>query len=282
MSWEVRYVKRLDFNEFMKRNVIAVDNKTCEKHGGKLYMLERGTEPFCIQCRKEKVEADDLERAKQADWIEKRKSTYDWLLQRSIIADSTIKRATFKTYERMDKETTENAEKAFQIAKRYLAGETFNTVFNGKQGAGKTHLSHAILDYINENSEEPKKCLFISVDELFRILKAGISSRDFHQSDFFWIDKTIAEADFLVLDDLGSEVGSIDSDKTASEYITTRLYAIANARQGKSTIITTNLSSENLVRIYDRRLVSRLLANSKGNIIVFKETTDKRMNNFGF
>lgn len=274
-------MKHLDFDDFLKRNVVAVKG-TCDKHGSKLYVLEKGSEPFCLQCRREKVEEEDKQRAIDAEKFEIRKETYDWLSKRSIIADTTTKRATFDTYERMDRETTQNAEKALEIAKRYVNGEIFNTVLNGKQGTGKTHLSHAILDYVNENSREYKKCLFISVDELFRILKAGIGTREYYQSDYFWIDKTIAEADLLVLDDLGSEVGAIDSNKVASEYITTRLYAIANARQGKSTIITTNLPSENLVRIYDRRLVSRLLSNSKGNIIVFKETADKRMNNFGF
>ncbi|MDF2606968.1 MAG: Pony 38 [Bacillales bacterium] len=85
----------------------------------------------------------------------------------------------------------------------------------------------------------------------------------------------LSDCDFLVLDDLGAETGAIDTGKAATDFVQRVFYAIMNARQGKVTIITTNLSSEKLFSIYDKKLVSRLLRNPQ--FIIFKETLDKRI-----
>lgn len=274
-----RYMDSLasSLQDFLAKNVEQTD-EVCESHQTMMVKMKDGN-PFCVSCVREKVEREDRERAEKAAELAKKMNTYYWLRDRSLIADKTILTATFDSYETNDQETRENKAQAQKIADRYKQGEVFNTVLSGKQGTGKTHLAHAIATEVNEAGG--KRCVFLSVDELFRQLKTGFSSKNYYQSEAYFVDELIREADLVVLDDLGSETGSIDTASKATEYVTKVLYSVANARQGKRTIVTTNLTSQELVMIYDRRLVSRLLANGKGNIIVFEKTTDKRMN-FGF
>lgn len=78
--------------------------------------------------------------------------------------------------------------------------------------------------------------------------------------------------DLLVLDDLGAE--------RASEYTSNVLRSIFNARQDKSTVVTTNLSGKRLTGyvdkegkshagMYDKKMISRAMVNIES--IVFKD-----------
>uniref|UniRef100_UPI00403F2184 hypothetical protein n=1 Tax=Lentilactobacillus hilgardii TaxID=1588 RepID=UPI00403F2184 len=76
------------------------------------------------------------------------------------------------------------------------------------------------------------------------------------------------KTDLLVLDDLGAEASFKRFDKhnpaQASEYVQRVLYGIVNGRN--RTIITTNLSSEQLSTMYNPKLVSRLYTGIKGHM----------------
>lgn len=82
----------------------------------------------------------------------------------------------------------------------------------------------------------------------------------------------LTKADILVLDDCGAETGAIGSGKAATDYTTKILYAIMNGRMNKSTILTTNLSSRELSKMYDQKLIRVMLKGSEGNVIKFKST----------
>lgn len=97
--------------------------------------------------------------------------------------------------------------------------------------------------------------------------------------------------DLLVLDDLGAETGDIYSNKRASEYTSNVLRSIFNARQDKSTGVTTNLLGKRLTGyvdkegkshagMYDKKMISRAMVNIES--IVFKESVDKRPSKVGF
>jgi DNA replication protein DnaC len=59
----------------------------------------------------------------------------------------------------------------------------------------------------------------------------------------------------LIVDDLGTEM--------AGQFVTASLYALVNDRilAGKPTIISTNLTAEDLKRRYSPQIVSRLMGN---------------------
>ena len=67
----------------------------------------------------------------------------------------------------------------------------------------------------------------------------------------------IMNCDLLIIDDLGTELNS--------GFISSQLYLIINERylSRKSTIISTNLSIEDMKRLYNERVFSRITSNYK-------------------
>ena len=114
---------------------------------------------------------------------------------------------------------------------------------------------------------------------MLRTIKDSFSNRESRYTERYFVD-LLSKVDFLALDDIGAETGAIDTDKTATDFVQRVLYAITSTRQDKATIVTTNLNSEVLFKMYDKKLVSRLLRNPK--YVLFKETKDKRLSNIPF
>lgn len=235
-----------------------------------------GREPVCLECAKELIEQENRDLESKLTQRHLKSTSYDWLRKRSILLDNTLKDATFDGFETMDDETKRNKEKALEIARKYYKGGTFNTILSGKAGTGKSHLAMSMLKVINEHSEPYRKCLFVSIDEVMRLIRESFGNR---QDDFTEqkLIRLMVDADLLVIDDLGAESGAVGSEKQATDFITRTLYAIINGRMDKSTIITTNLSSKQMAQMYDSKLVSRMMKGAKGHILTFNETNDKRM-----
>lgn len=238
-----------------------------------------GRKPICLECEKEKINQQEQEFLKQAESDIERYKVQGWLSNRSIYLDKTLSEATFDNYKTNDDETTRNKEKALEIAREYFKEADFNTIFTGKPGAGKSHLSMAMLKVINDNADPYKKCLFIAIDELMRRIRGSYGDKDSPYSEQKMV-KLMLDADILVLDDLGAETGAINSSNNASDFTIKILYSILNGRMKKPTIFTTNLSSKELERVYDAKLISRMMRGVKGHIIAFKETADKRLIEF--
>ncbi len=79
--------------------------------------------------------------------------------------------------------------------------------------------------------------------------------------------------DILVIDDLGAESGSSNVDREASRFVQEILYSVANHRQDKTTIITTNLNKEKRAMLYDTKMLSRLYRDNE--MVVFTEMPDE-------
>lgn len=267
----------LNFDDELRR-LKPVDEK-CTIHNEQKVQIQgiEHVKPFCQSCTKETIQSEINHISKGASERLEKRNTYDWLSNLSILSDETIKKARFDNYTEDEDETKVNKKKARLIAKSYLGGEAFNTVMSGNPGAGKSHLAMSILQAVNEFSEPYRKCLFISVDELMRRIRNSFNdplSKDTEQR----MVEMISKADLVVLDDLGAETGSMHTDSTASDFTSRTLYALVNGRQNKSTIITTNLSSKELDKKYDRKLMSRLYKGTIANnsILTFNNTNDKR------
>lgn len=262
----------LNFNLLEK---ITVTDEICKKHGTNKVTIVNIV-PFCRECTEEqrKIDHDKL----IAEFTTKRykEVTYGWLKRKSIISDETLIKATFDKYKTDNEETAANKQKARMIAKDYLDNKVFNTILTGIPGTGKSHLSMSILEAVNEHSDPYRKCLFVSVDEMLRLVKDGFNHKESKYTEQYMVDM-LGAADLLVLDDLGAETGAMGTIKEATDFTQKFLYAVINQRQNKSTIINTNLSSKDLSRMYDPKLLSRMYKGSKGNIISFKTTKDKRM-----
>lgn len=261
-------------SDFDLLNDVKAVAELCSKHGSHLFQF-RDMKPFCKECKREDKQAQDEQIAKDGTNAYLKRTSFGWLDSLSIFADDTVRANRFENYTEVDDETSKNKQMARRITKEYLEGKVFNTFISGKAGTGKTFLSMSILRAINENSMPYKKCLFISVDELMRLIKDSISNKESPYTEKAMVDR-LTKADILVLDDCGAETGAIGSGKAATDYTTKILYAIMNGRMNKSTILTTNLSSRELSKMYDQKLLSRMLKGSEGNVIKFESTADKR------
>lgn len=260
--------------------LIKVSDQTCDKHGSNLIFLSSSPEKLtCYECSKESVAAETEQMADEAYETYLKRDTYNWLQNKSIIVEKKILKATFDNYKVIDKETETNKQLALEFAREYYKGATYNTIFSGKAGTGKSHLAMAILKAVNENSKPYKKCLFVSIGEVVSLVQDSFRNKE---SEFTQQSMTdlLVEADLLVLDDIGAEIGSMDSEKTVSDFVAKIIKKVLDGRDEKATIITTNLTSDQLREKYDDRIFSRMnkgVLGEEKHSIKFKDTTDKRL-----
>lgn len=262
------------------RRLIKVSDQTCDKHGSNLIFLSSSPDKLtCYECSKESVAVETEQMADEAYETYLKRDTYNWLQNKSIIVEKKILKATFDSYKTIDDETECNKELAKSFAREYYKGATFNTIFSGKAGTGKTHLAMAMLQVINEHSNPYRKCLFVSVGEIISLVQDSFRNKESEFTEQS-LTKLLVDADILALDDVGAETGSLNSEKEASDFVSKILKKVFDGRDEKPTIITTNLSGNQLKEKYDDRIFSRMHKGVLGEtkrFITFKETTDKRM-----
>lgn len=247
-------------------------NEKCSEHG--IYLVQfNDRQPFCPIC----AEANTKQSEKEFLEEETRKaheSNKRWLKTHSITVDKKVLKATFENFQEVDEETRVNKEKALNIARAYYKGNKHNSMFAGKFGTGKTHLAVAILNQLNEASDV--KCMFVSLDELMAKIKAGFNQRDPELTEEQAV-YLLSQPDYLVLDDLGAETGAINRDNMAGDFTVRVLNGILNGRMSKPTIFTTNFSSKKMRKVYDGRIMSRIMRGvNEDRVVRFEKTTDKR------
>ena len=117
----------------------------------------------------------------------------------------------------------------------------------GKTGVGKTHISLAIAKKVTEQG------FTVAYGSLINYLRI-IEKEHFGRVENSETDtlQTLIGADLLILDDLGSEFRKSFSESA--------LYNLINSRinLGIPTIISSNLSAEELQKTYNDRIISRL------------------------
>ena len=116
----------------------------------------------------------------------------------------------------------------------------YNALFIGPTGTGKTFLTHCIgAEALKIN----KSVLCLNINEYVNSLMPNAIS----------FEPYAVSCDLFILDDLGTE--------NTSDFINSKLYYIIDKRLNtdKSTIITTNLSADELGEKYLSSIVSRLL-----------------------
>lgn len=252
---------------------------TCDLHPDRAKpvtkMLIDGEE-VCPVCELDE-HTDELARKEKEKYDQAMNSqNYRVFQNQSLLADTNLLTASFGNYKTTEAEEVRNKGEATSAYQKYKQGENFNTWLTGPPGVGKSHLAMSILRNLNESGQKDKQCLFVSVDEMLLRIRNSFSDKESRYTEYYF-SELLSRVDYLVLDDLGAETGGTGTTKQATDFTLRVLYAIANGRQDKSTIITTNLSKDELIRMYDPKLVSRLLRNVFR--ITFKETIDKRPEN---
>ncbi len=126
-----------------------------------------------------------------------------------------------------------------------------NLLFTGNTGLGKTFLSNCIA---NELLKSGKNVLYQTSPVLFDTIIDYRFGKSNVQQDFY---EDILNVDLLIIDDLGTETMNSMKFSELFNIINTRLLN-QNSKITK-TIISTNLTLNNLYELYDERIVSRFV-----------------------
>ena len=121
--------------------------------------------------------------------------------------------------------------------------------FCGGVGTGKTHLAVAVMNELIRRKRVPS--LFVTVPELLDNLRETYNKPGRNLDE--WMD-AVQNAEFLVLDDLGSE--------RTTEWVRERIFVIVNHRYREAlpTVFTSNIGPKDLAEQLGERTASRIIA----------------------
>ena len=150
------------------------------------------------------------------------------------------------------------------ICRRYAenfgpgSGSLFLT---GNPGLGKTFLSACIAAVVSEKGYSVVYDTAVNVISRFEEARFG---RRGDQEEAEADIRRCLKCDLLILDDLGTEMNTGFSVSTVYELLNTRL------REGRSTVVSSNLGAEEISRRYSPQIASRLAGNY--NVLKFYGT----------
>lgn len=148
----------------------------------------------------------------------------------------------------------ENIEDIVNIAVEFCKNpyNSKNLLFYGAPGLGKTYISSAVA---KEMLDKGYTVIYSSASRLFASYDDYRFGRMSDTEDFEDMLKLVYDADLLIIDDLGVEMHGSSSFQFLFDLINERL--LANKRM----IISTNLSMEEISKVYTARITSRLFEN---------------------
>lgn len=159
--------------------------------------------------------------------------------------------------------------RTFRFCENYARSFTLlspNLVMTGGTGLGKTHLSLAIARECIKNGFG---VVYSSVSSLI----AKLESEHFGHGDSEDTFSLLQNCDLLILDDLGTEFRSSFSAAAVYHIVNTRLLT------QKPTIISTNLSTKEMVECYSERFTSRIIGSYKRIVFVGKDVRQLKRRN---
>ncbi len=174
-------------------------------------------------------------------------------------------RSSEEDYRRMET----NLRVAREFAEHFAPGKE-NLLMMGGTGLGKTHLSTAIARKVIESGHDVvyESVLTVFADFEYDRFRNSYSAEPGRAERYM-------NAELLILDDLGSEFGN--------QFTVSCLYQLINTREvkGLSTIVSTNLTPQEMMERYDGRLTSRFFGNYRilqfvGSDIRFQNLSSKK------
>ena len=188
-----------------------------------------------------------------------KKQIIDFLYTQSNVKE-ILKKENFRTFsteyyskEQIDPLTGRSSYGAMETALRSCKEfvRTFDTDFRnlllyGDTGVGKTFLTHCVAKELLDTTHS---VIYFTASQLFDIFAMKQFEKD---SDAAKDYEHIFDCDLLVIDDLGTEF--------SNTFTVSQLFVCLNERllRKKSTIISTNLSLDDLNTLYSERVFSRI------------------------
>lgn len=175
---------------------------------------------------------------------------------------------TFKAIEKRKLPDNKSIVKNYGLAKKYAAqsDQKFTAgqglIFAGGYGTMKTTMAVAIL---RDWMEKGHKGLFVPMCSLMDNL---FTMKNLNREEFAKYDHRIRNTPLLILDDLGGE--------DADSWVKGKVDSIITERYNKMlpTIITTNMTPDELAKAYSRRIIDRLCNTSL--VLVFNDDSQRR------
>lgn len=130
-----------------------------------------------------------------------------------------------------------------------LRENNYGLYFFGNSGVGKTYLATAMVNYLVDNN---KRAMFITATDFFDLINTYSFSFSNEKKELKEKIDLLKEIDFLVIDDLGSEIFY----KQNNSFLSTLLDARIDKKL--ETVITSNLSQYDIADNYDTRISSRI------------------------
>ena len=200
-----------------------------------------------------------------------KQATIQILYEQSNLKE-VLKRENFNTFSYeyysenfIDRKSKQNAlqiaHKVVDSCKKFV--QTFadehnqNLLLYGDVGVGKTFLTNCIA---KEIMDQEYSVLYFSAPDFFNILSR--STFDKQDTGALHLRELMQACDLLIIDDLGTEF--------TNAFVVSQFFACINERilNGKSMIVSTNLSLENLTDLYTKRTVSRIMSDFKIHTLV--------------
>lgn len=130
--------------------------------------------------------------------------------------------------------------------------QKFENIFlYGETGLGKTFLSHCIAKELLDSTHS---VIYFSAFRLFDLFADSAFGRR-ENTTASELEQHIFECDFLIIDDLGTEL--------VNSFVSSQLFLVLNERilRKKSTLISTNLNLGTFADTYSERVFSRISSN---------------------
>lgn len=154
-----------------------------------------------------------------------------------------------------------------EYAEEFCPSSSGNLLLIGGTGLGKTHLSSALARRVIERGYDVKYVSAMDLISDFEMQRFGnsISAREGDDTADYY------DCDLLIIDDLGTEM--------SNQFTVSCLYNIINVRinNAKATVISTNLSQNDLRQRYWDRITSRLFGEYRPLLFVGNDVRAQKL-----
>lgn len=199
--------------------------------------------PVNCRCKKEESRRKEIEEKNKEKQIRLNK-----IIKNSLM-DEKFRNSTFENWD-----FTKGIKKMYEVGMKYatrfgdMKKESVGLLIYGEPGNGKTHTATCIA---NKLITEMIPVICVSINPLLDRIKDTYNK--FGDEGEYTVLKSLANADLLIIDDLGTE--------QSTDWSRTRIYNILDSRYRNELplIITTNLPLVELQNRYEKRTYDRLL-----------------------
>lgn len=160
-----------------------------------------------------------------------------------------------EVYEEFGRSPHKNMQNLYQFSVHFVHNfnDSFqNILFHGNTGLGKTFLCNCIA---KDLLDQGRTVLYLPAVQLFKLFETARFHREDMEDHSKQMLNTILSVELLIIDDLGTEFTTTFTGPELFNTLNTRILS------KKPTIISTNLSPEEIKNFYSDRIVSRILGN---------------------